>query len=57
MTCPYVTTLERPCGRQLADGNEHCPFHAVLRQFEDDYRDLTPDEIREQVALTREVLR
>lgn len=34
MTCPYVTTLERPCGRPLADGNEHCPFHASLVQLE-----------------------
>jgi len=53
--CRYVNSLDRECGRASTHG-EHCAFHAVLHEFEDDCRDLTPDEIREQVRLTMEVL-
>ena len=33
MTCPYITSLERACGRASTHG-EHCAFHAVLHKFE-----------------------
>lgn len=33
VTCPYITTLERACGRASTHG-EHCGFHAVLHDFE-----------------------
>ena len=35
MTCPYITTLERACGRASTHG-EHCAFHSVLHEFETD---------------------
>jgi hypothetical protein len=33
VTCPYVTSLGRPCGRPSTNG-EHCDFHGVLHEFE-----------------------
>lgn len=42
MTCVYVTSLDRECGREATSG-EHCDFHAVLAQLDDfDFRDPTP---------------
>lgn len=35
MTCTYITSLDRPCGRPATNG-EHCAFHAVLHEFETD---------------------
>lgn len=35
MTCPYVTSLDRPCGRDSTH-DEYCGFHAVLVAFESD---------------------
>lgn len=33
--CPYITSLDRECGR-LATHGEFCAFHDVLHQFETD---------------------
>jgi hypothetical protein len=33
MTCPYITTLERACGRASTHG-DFCRFHSVLNDFE-----------------------
>lgn len=42
MTCKYVTSLDRECGREATTG-EHCDFHAVLAQLDDfDFHDPTP---------------
>lgn len=32
MTCLYVTSLGRECGRPT--NGQHCDFHAVLHEFE-----------------------
>lgn len=33
MTCPYITTLERACGRASVQG-EFCQFHGWLHQLD-----------------------
>lgn len=33
MTCPYITSLERECGR-TSTHSRFCAFHAVLHEFE-----------------------
>lgn len=37
MTCSYITVLDRPCGRQVAEGNEHCAFHESLVRLEAEF--------------------
>lgn len=32
MTCPYITSLDRECGRESASG--FCEFHAYLDQLD-----------------------
>jgi hypothetical protein len=38
--CPYVTSLDKPCGRDCGT-SEHCAFHASLIELEREY--LTED--------------
>lgn len=33
MTCPYITILDRECGRPATNG-EHCDLHYVLTQLD-----------------------
>jgi hypothetical protein len=38
MTCAYLTSLGRECGREATSG-QHCDFHAVLAEFDAYARD------------------
>lgn len=57
MTCPYVTSLDKPCGRPATTG-EHCAFHAVLHEFETECED-TPmaDHVRAVRENAHELIR
>lgn len=47
MTCPYITTLERACGRASTHG-EHCRFHHILVRLTNEFPPVGPtrrDEI------------
>ena len=42
MTCPYITSIDLPCGRPATSG-QHCDFHALLAQLDDfDFHDPAP---------------
>ena len=47
MTCPYITSLERACGRASTHG-EHCRFHSVLHEFETNCG--SPEELRRAIG-------
>lgn len=35
MTCPYITSLDKPCGRTPERlGEQHCDLHTLLAQFD-----------------------
>jgi hypothetical protein len=34
VTCKYVTSLDRECGRPATQPGPHCDFHSVLAQLE-----------------------
>ena len=49
MTCTYLTSLDRECGRDATHGphSQYCRFHSVLHEFETNCGD--PAKLREAV--------
>ena len=55
MTCPYITSLERACGRPSTCG-DYCPFHGLLFLYEQD-NGATCKSLPQRIAGLREAAR
>jgi hypothetical protein len=53
--CPYVTSLERACGRASTHG-DYCGFHAILFLYETDSRPPTVSRIVALVESARPLM-